>query len=288
MYKLCNFNKNNLNHLERLNYLRENFNKLNKDFIQVYKDANTLQQLLLKKRVKLLKKDVDYIGYIWFEYKSRNILNIKSMSVDTDLDLILAYAYLIKSIKYFSLISYECIQNRFNYSILEKLGFTKVKGLLQMKINLFKPYSLELKEGISFQKLIKGKNEPIRCYLQNEIFNKEDRIPLDIGDIFYDQIQDYYWDEGSIFMKKDNKYIGYGQIIIRDNCPNIVNFGILKPYQNKGYGNLFIKHLLNTIYLNGYTNADIKVDSYNIPAILLYRKVGFKEISEHSTWYLRR
>ena len=45
---------------------------------------------------------------------------------------------------------------------------------------------------ISIRKLSTGKDEYIRCIVQNDIFEELDRKPLTIEDIYADISQDYY------------------------------------------------------------------------------------------------
>ena len=95
--------------------------------------------------------------------------------------------------------------------------------------------------NITFSIVQKDKDEKARCILQNEIFNNDDRIPINIEDIYYDEAQEYYFDKGAIFIELDNKPIGYGQIIVEDKVAIIVNFGIIEKYRKEGYGKVSIK-----------------------------------------------
>lgn len=287
MYEIHSLNKGNISELKRLNCFRKNFNRLNQDFFQVYYSSNQFQQLLLKKKVKLLSRDDSFIGYIWTDNKAYSTYIINSMYVSEDANMLKAYKWLISSIKPPSLIIYSCIKNEYNYGFLKRLKFTKTRGLLGMSIKLNSLFHIKDKENIDFYKVIKGKDEGIRCYVQNEIFHHKDRIPLKVEDIYYDELQDYYCDDGSILIKKGQKYVGYGQIIMGKGIPIIVNFGILKNYRNKGYGKLLLMYMLNIIYKKGNKIAKINVDSSNKAAIKLYKKVGFKEDFEESQWHLK-
>ncbi|KOA20907.1 ribosomal-protein-alanine N-acetyltransferase [Clostridium homopropionicum DSM 5847] len=288
MYKVYNLNKNDIKPFLKLNNSRKKFNKLNKDFISLYSDSNSIHQLLLRKRIKLLKKNHEFRGYIWIENSSKNIIKINSMSVLENENTIEGYKYLLDSIKSPSLISYDCIKNPYNYYVLESLGFNRIKGYMEMEVLINEPLKLNLSEGISFKQLIKGKDENLRLHLQNEIFKSEDRIPLDIGDIYYDEMQDHYLEDGSIFMKLNEIFIGYGQVILKEDIPQIINFGVLNNFQNKGFGSMFIKNLLNLIHSKGYNRARIKVDLFNYSAIAMYKNLGFREIEEYSNWYLKK
>lgn len=288
MYRVYNLNKYDIKLFLKLNNSRKKFNKLNKDFISVYSDSNSIHQLILRKKIKVLKKNHELKGYIWAENSSKNIVKINSMSVLGNENTIEGYKYLLDSIKSPSLISYDCIKNPYNYYVLESLGFNRIKGYMEMEVIINEPIGINLLEKISFKQLIKGKDENLRLHLQNEIFKSEDRIPLDIGDIYYDEMQDYYLEDSSIFIKLNDIFMGYGQVIFKEGIHQIINFGILNNFQNKGLGSAFMKHLLNLIYLKGYNRARIKVDLFNYPAIAMYKKLGFKEIEEYSNWYLKK
>jgi ribosomal protein S18 acetylase RimI-like enzyme len=138
-----------------------------------------------------------------------------------------------------------------------------------------------------FKRATIGEDEKLRCILQNKIFSSEDRIPLRVEDIFYDQVQEYYCNDGAVFLKLDEVFIGYGQIIMRNKEPYIVNFGILPTYQNNGYGKLLLMYLLNIIYYKGKSRAKIKVELNNSSALGLYKSVGFNEMSQNAKWFLK-
>ena len=288
MYKIYNLNKNDIKPFLKLNNSRKKFNKLNMDFISLYSNSNSIHQLLLRKRIKILKKSHEIKGYIWIENRTKNIIKINSMSVLENENTIEGYKYLLDSIKSPALISYNCIKNPCNYYVLESLGFNRIKGYMEMEILINEPLKINLSKGISFKRLIKGKDENLRLHLQNEIFKSEDRIPLDIGDIYYDEMQDYYLEDGSIFIEVNENFVGYGQVIIKEEIPQIINFGILNNFQNKGLGSIFIRYLLNIIHSKGYDRAKINVDLFNYPAIAIYKNIGFKEIEEYSNWYLKK
>ena len=287
MYKLCNLNKYNLSEFKKLEMLKQNFNKLNKDFFEIYSKLNPFLQYLLRKKIRLLKCKDFYIGYIWIEEKENNSCNISSMYVTETTDLIKAYSYLIGSLRGYSLLTYECEKNDYNFSLLESLGFKVGKGIVDMEINLKEKMQLELAENVSFKTVTIGKDEDLRCLLQNKIFYQDDRIPLEIEDIYYDEMQEYYCNDGAIFIKLGELFIGYGQIIIKGNEPYIVNFGLLPSYQNKGYGKLLLKYLLNICYSKGKYKVKIRVSASNLSALSLYKSVGFKEKFNKVKWYYK-
>ena len=166
------------------------------------------------------------------------------------------------------------------------MGFKKIHGIMEMSQTLNSIKEMYVPSNIKFKKFIRGKDEAIRCFLQNTIFESKNRLPLTIKDIYYDEMQDYYLEDSAIFLKQGNSYIGYGQIIEKSKIPFIVNLGILPQYQNQGYGTLLLKYLLNMLYKKKKSFVKINVDPKNIRALELYKLLNFKEDFERSKWYL--
>lgn len=119
-----------------------------------------------------------------------------------------------------------------------------------------------------------------RCKIQNEIFFNKNRIPLKESDIIYECKKENYIPKLAYFIKIDNNYAGYGQILFIDNNYYIANFGILAKYRNKGYGNIFLSFLIKKAQIFGISKIYIKVDGSNDVALHLYKKIGFKYFKE--------
>lgn len=291
MYECVGLNKRNLVYFKELNERKNEFNSLNEDFFETYNNCNFAQQIFLRRRVKLLRINSKYIGYIWSDTNDKDICSINAINVLKVLGSIkvhMLYKFLIDTLKNKHVINYLCESNEYNYEILKNIGFNKKEGTLILYSNISKESPEYFDDGLEFENLKIGKDEAKRCQIQNEIFKDDNRIPLNIEDIYFDQIQGYYFDRGSIFLKKDGEYIGYGQIIIEDKIPTIVNFGILKEYRGNGYSKALLSHLLKIIKLNGFDIVKIKVKSTNVPAINLYEKLGFRKKNEVYMWELKR
>ncbi|MBC2581365.1 N-acetyltransferase [Clostridium sp. DJ247] len=290
MYECVGLNKKNLVNFKELNKIRDEFNILNKDFFNIYNKSNFAQQMLLKRKVRLLKRDNYYIGYLWSELTDNNVILINAVNVlnifSHTYDQIIPYRFLVNTLNKNSVISYNCESNAYNFQILENIGFKKKEGTLMLCLSLLNYVSLLAAEDLKFQLFEKGRDEQKRCEIQNKIFSDDNRIPLTLDDIYFDEIQDYYFDKGSVFLKKDNKYIGYGQIIIENYTPLIVNFGILKEYRGKGYSKALLCYLLNIVKHNGFNKVKLKVKCDNRIALKLYKSVGFKIKSEIYNWEL--
>ena len=96
--------------------------------------------------------------------------------------------------RYFSsgdIFLYECRLNRFNKPLLEEIGFVNNNHYIEMKLDI-QGYEGQNKQdyNLSFPKFIEGKDERLRCMVQNDIFKSDRRTPLIIKDIFKDEDQE--------------------------------------------------------------------------------------------------
>lgn len=288
MFNCAGLYKKDLKKLEDLNTRRKEFNELNEDFFDEYNSISYAFQFFLLKKIKMLKYDSEFVGFLWINSWNRNNTNINSISIIDTVNMYQGFNTLISVIKGNSNLNYSCMKNDFNFEILTKSGFKKKDGTFEMIKNLEGYNPILYDENISFEVVQKGTLERIRCDLQNEIFKNASRVPLTIEDIYFDEIQKYYLKAGSILMKYKDNYIGYGQIIVEFNNATIVNFGILNKYRNRGFGKMLLFHLLNIISVYNYNIAFIKVKSYNDSALNLYKACGFKIYNENYNWVLNR
>ncbi|MBA5851936.1 GNAT family N-acetyltransferase [Clostridium sp. cel8] len=288
MYECVTLMKKDIEIFQKLNDEREHFNPLNKNFFKDYFKCNFAKQISMRRKVKLIKYNSSYIGYIWVSNLNKKVYKINALNVIRGYDnTYLPYKYLSESIKKNVKIKYLCQKKNNNFDILNSIGFVKKEGTLIFKLDIDESIDFELKDGLSFHVLICGKDEELRCNIQNRIFQEKSRIPLTVDDIYYDEMQSYYLENGAIFLKKGNEFIGYGQIILENNItPILVNFGIIEKYRGHGYSKYFLKYLLKITYHNGFHNIRIKVKSSNYIAINLYKSMGFKIYQEIYNWEL--
>jgi len=162
------------------------------------------------------------------------------------------------------------IQNTFLNNKINKIEIYE----MTYNLNDFEMYQFN-NDDIEFVNFTIDKDEQLRCDIQNEIFNAPNRIPLRVTDIHWDENQSYYRNEWSIFLKKWDQFIGYGQIILQDDIPQIVNLGIKKEFRGYGYGKQLLYYLLSLLLNTDYDSVKIRVEYKNNIAIDLYRKVGF-------------
>lgn len=290
MYECVGLTKKDLKYLKELNSTRNDFNPLNEDFFKIYENSNFAQQLLLRRKVKLVRNELKYIGYIWADIIDRRCCRINAINVLHELNNVdyKPYKALLGTLRKDCNIVYNCEGNDYNFLILKELGFQKKDGTLLLNLNISKNIPLISNEALEFEVFKKGRDEEKRCEIQNKIFEEDSRIPLTLADIYFDELQDYYFEKGAVFLKKNDKYIGYGQIILENNIPLIVNFGILKKYRGRGYSKCLLSYLLKIVFLHGFINVKIKVKSSNEIAINLYKSIGFAIEKEVYNWELKR
>jgi GNAT superfamily N-acetyltransferase len=287
MYKWEKLKKRKLKYLVQLNETRNSFNALNEDFFSIYTEAGFTEQIYLRNQVKLLKCNEDYIGYLWARKCKKRHYQILSFNVSQDFNIAMCENNcLSKAFKPKTKLEYRCEKNNYNFTQLEQLGFKIDEGVVEMIKPITSDSALVLPSEISFESFLRGIHEEKRCSLQNEIFKSNNREPLAIEDIYYDVIQEYFWDKGSIFIKYKDTYIGYGQVILDDNSPTIVNFGILSEFRFRGYGQLLLTYLINLLHRNGYKAVKLKVNPDNTKAYGLYLKMGFIKKREYYNWIL--
>lgn len=285
MHKSISLTLKNINKFKEIYKFNTNFSLSNKDFFHQYDNSNVIQKIFLRRNVNLLLEKNNYIGYIWFEKHNKHYSSINSINVIQSDNLICYYEALISPLTNNSLITYECEDNEVNIDILSKLGFKRAKGFLELERNCTKGFNTTaIPKNITFSIVEKNKDEKARCFLQNEIFKNDDRIPINVDDIYYDEAQEYYFDKGAVFIELDNIPIGYGQIIIEDKVAVIVNFGIIEKYRKEGYGKVLLSYLLNIANENNFSKVSLKVDSNNIDAYKLYLSIGFNIKRELYTW----
>lgn len=294
MYTKVKLSNKILNEMRTLNKNRLNFNNTNLEFFKIYEQCDFINKFFMRRNVTLLALNDLYIGYIWLEKNSKSHYIINALNILEEKDNLGAFNQLVGSLKKNNSYTFNCEQNSINSSILKQLDFISTEETFELvkDLNDFH-YNTgfnndNLNSDITFEVVNKGSNEKIRTKIQNQVFKNVDRIPLTVQDIYYDEMQSYYYDKGSVFLKKDNLYIGYGQIIIENQIPTIVNFGILNEFRRMGYGKMFLDYLSNILKTNSFKTVYLKVNKANIPALNLYTNNGFKLYKHFIKWELKK
>lgn len=261
-----------------------NNNLLNKNFLDILNKSTLIERYILKKNFYFLKYKNTYIGYIWFEKKEKNEYKILNFFIES------------KFIEIFSIDSITHLKNKFlmyegintssiNY-IMENNSFIEIKNVLLMKksLSLTSNLNMPLDKNLKFKRFLKNKDEHLRSVLQNSIFYNKNRIPLTEADIFFDESQEYYLDEFSIFLYYKDLAIGYAQIIKKDNCFFLVNFGVEKDFRKNNFGNYLLNYMCDLACQNEIKDLYINVNADNLVALNLYKKNNFMNLYNVSTW----
>ncbi len=273
------------------NFKRPSYNK---DFFRCYEEQNFLIKYIYRKFIRLIKVNDNYIGYIWCEGGYGSYIKVWALYIDIDYKDIInnsTLAYFDKNI-----LCYEEIDELGTNILLDKLGFVKENStlLLNLKVSMYNYNEIEnilkyrtnaeIYNEVSIRNFYIGKDETLRCKIQNDIFAQLDRKPLTVDDIYADMTQDYFIQELCFFCIFNNEYVGYGQIIFNRNMYTIVNFGIVTKYRGKGLGKIFLSKIVEAAKNYGIEDLFIRVDSTNIKALNLYKWIGFKEVNKILVW----
>lgn len=273
MYKLEGLNNANIKLLKDIHFADEY--KFKPNIKEVLNSNNLLKRILLWKNIKFLKVRDEYVGFIWFIKTDRTSYKINSIKVVDAFNSIEHYSLLLDAIKKNSTVSYYCREHEQEYINFLRLGFQKRRVILEMNKPLKGLETVSEESMLSFQNFIKNKDEKLRCEIQNQVFSDLSRAPINEEDIYFEQCQKYYINEGCIFISYQGTPVGYGQIITDNNKAYIVNFGILQEYRNKGFGKVLLKYLLNRCYLLNYKEIYLKCNEKNSNALNLYKSMGF-------------
>lgn len=280
--RVLKLNKSYLEQMEKLNSKRKVFNINNKDFFCEYNNSNFAAQLFLRKRVRMLMSGELPIGYIWIEPESKDVNRINSMYVqndDKDKEVIF-YDTLLKSLPKNKINLYSCSINKNNENMLKSLMFSVKSGTITLKKEIKDHVNVNVPNNISFKAFEKNVDERLRCEVQNGIFKNNKRIPLSVDDIFFDETQDYYLENASLFIYLDKICIGYGQLMMENENITVVNFGLLEEYRGKGFGVYLLDKLIDIAKGLNFHEVYIKVSAQNTRALSLYKKMGFNEYSK--------
>jgi ribosomal protein S18 acetylase RimI-like enzyme len=285
MFKTEKLRVKNLDEFAELNYKRCEFNGLNEDYFKYYNKSNFIGKFLLRKQVCLLKQKDSFVGYLWYSKigSSADAFLVNSLYVDKKY-MNTNCSELLKVFKPGTTLYFDGKLSDDASCLLAQLGFEEKSTTYELKLNLISKLQESISKDLNFVTFKKGRHEKIRCDIQNSVFFNFEREPLTIQDILVDEMQDYYVNEWCIFIKYNNDYAGYGQIIMHNFTPLIVNFGVKKEYRRRGLGEQLLTHLLNVLIDSEYKEVKIKVNADNLAAYELYKKRGFILTDQYKTW----
>ncbi|NPD89648.1 MAG: GNAT family N-acetyltransferase [Asgard group archaeon] len=86
--------------------------------------------------------------------------------------------------------------------------------------------------------------------------------------------------EDSRVIKKDKEIIAISRVVDYGDFMELGPIGVLPDHRGKGLGNVLMEECLASLLEQDKTNTYLEVDISNTPAIKLYDKYGFKEVSK--------
>lgn len=274
-------NNKNIEYFNLLLHEVEEKYRYRTNFYKYYNSKSFMYKYFIRKLVRLIKFNNEYIGYIWIESFTSKSVRVADIYIkDRYIEYVNEkFPIIFKS----DLVVFESFEDTNILSIVKQFKMTRIRLTKLMMMDTHISYK-NTKFRAEFDMFRKNKDEKRRRDIQNLIFNEDSRVPLSTQDIFFDEKQDYYVDDLCVFIKVDNKTIGYGQVIYNREVFMIVNFGIIEEYRSKGYGRELIIKLIELSNEKGIDNLYIRVDDNNILAKKLYTSVGFNEVGNFTTW----
>lgn len=280
MYSYEFLNKKNIEIFKEILKEDSNYEIVNKIFQEEYRKFNFISRIFYNKQIILSKLNENYVGYFYVKKIKRKQYIINGMY-----SKIKSYNVFNGFMNKFPKGSIFQVEGSFDEeyrNFLEALGFKEEQRFLQMEKSNIEKYDIKLDDNLKIKFFQLGKDEEIRCNLQNKIFKSKKRTEIDINDIIFEEKQQYFLEKGCIFLLKEDKFIGYGQLILEDDKVYIVNFGIVKEFREKGYGRKLLKCLVNLAEEFNFDTIYLKCNSYNKGAIKLYEELDFKIKGEFS------
>ena len=116
----------------------------------------------------------------------------------------------------------------------------------------------------------------------------KDILISDFDDFWnYNILKDELKSENSkyIVAKFNNKIIGFSGIKVFVDNADIMNIVVRKNFRNKGIGTVLLENLLTLSKKLGLNSLSLEVNEKNIPAINLYKKLGFENIGIRKNYY---
>lgn len=89
-------------------------------------------------------------------------------------------------------------------------------------------------------------------------------------------------------LEVDGEFAGSAQLIRGWDDPKtayLAGFGIDPRKHNKGYGTAFIKEIIRLAARGGFNAMELSVKEDNVPARLIYERVGFEGMEIHEERY---
>ena len=175
---------------------------------------------------------------------------------------------------------------------LEEEAFWKLEDSLFLSCSLADttPVAPPLPEGIDYKHLSEiGPDSLFSCYKacfsvseHREFFDYSERQIREAFEDYFDLTVPF--NKGaSLVLTRDGEVIGFSLVRPRPNEEHLEMFGLLPDYRGRGIAKALLSKSMRTVLDQGTERMSIGVDAVNRPAVKLYKKAGFKLISQMIT-----
>lgn len=291
MINIKNIHNPKIDGITSVAYSMKLFNSLNDDFINSYYNSGKISQYILKKNCKIIFKNKNIAGLIWADSFKKPSCYVKAFYFSNDMSIEEIVLIFKAMFKFGTTIYIKTTDKDLCVDILRKCGFKENLSLDEMQLSLLecnvKNFNKDSFDKLKMVNFRDGIDEGTRVKIQNLVFGNETRVPISLNDVKADKLQNYYIPDGNYFLKLEDQFIGYGQLIFYDNNLTLVNFGVIQEYRGLGYGEYFLRSILEEVKSMGYINIKLKVKSNNLAASNLYEKVGFVKSGTLIEWKLK-
>lgn len=227
-----------------------------------------------------LKKNNKLAGIILISDSQKKVFFFSSVSVPISM---FKFIYIIN--KFFSL-------NGYTFKARYKgINISKIKGKFPFRIitnhrlmhTTINNAIATCPHNLSVVPIRKNRDEKIRVYLQNKIFeNGINRRDLTLSEVLSEEKSSKFIENCCFILNIDGTPSGYGQIIVENSIYYLVNFGIIPECRNLGYGYHFLSMILEQCLYKGINDLYLFVDYTNVSAFNLYIKAGFSELDNYT------
>lgn len=159
-------------------------------------------------------------------------------------------------------------------SVLSNRGYeyrdeTSLQTMLIKNCNYIGSAAVEIRE--KFDDAWLSRYRQFSGYDQNELFVRRK---------IYEQIRHKCC---YLSLLSENNFVGCGLGVLENAFLGIFDIVVMPGFRKNGFGRMIVDSLLDWGKKNGATTAYLQVLADNLPAISLYRKMGFKE--KYTYWY---
>lgn len=89
-----------------------------------------------------------------------------------------------------------------------------------------------------------------------------------------------------LVVEKDDEVIGYGGAWLVADEGQITNIAIKRAYRRQGFGAMMTRKLVKEIFKAGMNEIFLEVRTSNMPALSLYRRLGFTVKGVRKAYYI--